>query len=67
LTQSEYLSLILILIQRQIQTQIMHNEKFQDTIHATGLEEVGHDPPVTSSSVNQPSGVNNMIVVPSHR
>ncbi len=61
------MSFILILIQRRIQTQIMHNEKIQDTIRATGLEEIAHDPPVTSSSVNQPSGVNNPIVVPPHR
>ncbi len=46
----------------------MHNEKFQDTIHATGLEEIVRDSPATSSSsVNQPSGANNVIVVPPHR
>jgi hypothetical protein len=35
----------------------MYNEKFQNTIGATGLEEIARDPPITSS-VNQPSGVN---------
>jgi hypothetical protein len=35
----------------------MHNEKFQDTILATGLEEIAKDTPATSSPVNQPNGV----------
>ncbi len=67
MTESEYLSFILILIQRRVQTRIMYNEKFQDTDRATGLDEIACDTPGTPPPLNQSNDVNNAIVVPPHR
>jgi hypothetical protein len=55
------------IVQRRIQTQIMHNEKFEDTRDAIGIDEIPCGTTSTSSSGNQQNSSNNTTTTRPHR
>jgi hypothetical protein len=55
------------LAQTTIQTQTMHDEKWQDGDRARGVEDTVCDPPITPPPLNPPSTGNNVIVIQPHR